>query len=163
MSSSQYIQEKTTNKKNKNNVNEEENNSNKKIEDNEDLNAFTFDLDAYQNKLSGIREDLKKEGLINDNKKEEKNEKTNEDKKKEENNDTVQNSSIFKNAINVEEKQKKKGKELFSDLKKLASSSPIKENKKSGKPKQVIQQKIKPKRTHKEIGEIEKKPKKAIK
>ena len=159
----QYIQEKTTNKKNKNNVNEEENNSNKKIEDNEDLNAFTFDLDAYQNKLSGIREDLKKEGLINDNKKEEKNEKTNEDKKKEENNDTVQNSSIFKNAINVEEKQKKKGKELFSDLKKLASSSPIKENKKSGKPKQVIQQKIKPKRTHKEIGEIEKKPKKAIK
>ena len=84
-------------------------------------------------------------------------------KKKEENNDTVQNSSIFKNAINVEEKQKKKGKELFSDLKKLASTSPIKENKKSGKPKQVIQQKIKPKRTHKEIGEIEKKPKKAIK
>jgi len=57
--------------------------------------------------------------------------------------------------------RKKKGKELFSDLKKVASTSPIKENKKSIKPKQIIQQKIKPKRTHKEIGGIEKKPKKA--
>ncbi len=155
----QYIQDTTANKKNKNN--EEENiNSNKKLEENEDLNAFTLDLDAYQNKFNGIREDLKKEGLINDNKKEEKNE-INEEKKNEVNNEMVQNSSIFKNAINVEDKQKKKGKELFSDLKKVASTSPIKENKKSIKPKQIIQQKIKPKRTHKEIGGIEKKPKKA--
>ena len=155
----QYIQDTTANKKNKNNV-EENINSNKKLEENEDLNAFTLDLDAYQNKFNGIREDLKKEGLINDNKKEEKNE-INEEKKNEVNNEMVQNSSIFKNAINVEDKQKKKGKELFSDLKKVASTSPIKENKKSIKPKQIIQQKIKPKRTHKEIGGIEKKPKKA--
>ena len=65
--------------------------------------------------------------------------------------------------MNIEEKEKKKVKELFSDLKKLASNSPIKENKKSGKAKPIVQQKIKPKRTHKEVGEIEKKPKKAIK
>ena len=65
--------------------------------------------------------------------------------------------------MNIEDKGKKNGKELFSDLKKLASTSPIKENKKSGKNKQIVQQKIKPKRTHKEVGEIEKRPKKGIK
>ena len=65
--------------------------------------------------------------------------------------------------MNVEEKDKKKGKELFSDLKKLATSSPTKPNKASGKPKQIVQQKIKPKRAHKEIGEIDKKPKKGNK
>ena len=158
----QYIQEANNNKKNKNN---EENLNNKMNEENNDLNAFSFDIDAYQNKLSGIREDLKKEGLINENKKEEKKEIVEEEKNKskDENHDTVQNSSIFKNAINLEEKEKKKEKELFSDLKKLASTSPIKENKKSGKPKQIVQQKIKPKRSHKEVGEIEKRLKKGIK
>ena len=158
----QYIQEANNNKKNKNN---EENLNNKMNEENNDLNAFSFDIDAYQNKLSGIREDLKKEGLINENKKEEKKEIVEEEKNKskDENHDTVQNSSIFKNAIKLEEKEKKKEKELFSDLKKLVSTSPIKENKKSGKPKQIVQQKIKPKRSHKEVGEIEKRLKKGIK
>ena len=159
----QYIQEPTTNKKNKKiDIDEESLNKNKKNEENEDLNAFTFDIDAYQNKLNGIREDLKKEGLINEHKKEEKKDSIDEDNNKEEKND-IQNSSIFKSAMNIEEKEKKKGKELFSDLKKLASNSPIKENKKSGKAKPIVQQKIKPKRTHKDIGEIEKKPKKSIK
>ena len=154
----QYIQDTTANKKNK--INEDEN-KNQNIENNEDLNAFSFDLDTYQNKLNGMKEDLKKEGLLNDNKKEEKKE-INEDKNNNEvNNEVVQNSSIFKNAINIEEKQKKKGKELFSDLKKVASTSPIKENKKTIKTKQIIQQKIKPKRTHKDIGEKEKKGKKS--
>ena len=80
-----------------------------------------------------------------------------------ENNNLVQNNSIFKNAMVVEEKEKKNGKELFSDLKKLASKSPMKQNKAPAKPKTIVQQKIKPKRTHKEIGEIEKRPKKANK
>ena len=162
-----YIQESTVFKKHKNNdydKDEDSVNKNKKNEDNDDLNAFTFDIDAYQNKLNGIREDLKKEGFINENKKEENKEQINEDKDKYENNkNIVQNNSIFKNAMNVEEKDKKKGKELFSDLKKLATSSPTKPNKASGKPKQIVQQKIKPKRAHKEIGEIDKKPKKGNK
>ena len=160
----QYIQEPITNKKNKKKDNDEESlNKNKNNEENDDLKNFIFDIDAYQNKLSGFKEDLKKEGLINEHKKEEKKNNYDENKNKEENNDIIQNNSIFKNAINTEEKDKKKGKELFSDLKKLASNSPIKENKKSGKAKPIVQQKIKPKRTHKEIGEIEKKPKKLIK
>ena len=62
--------------------------------------------------------------------------------------------------MNFTEKEQKKEKELFADLKKLASTSPIKNNKKSGKLKQIVQQKIRPKRAHKEVGEIEKKPKK---
>ena len=160
----QYIQEPpTTNKKNKNKNNENDEESLNKSNKNEDLNAFSFDIDAYQNKLSGIRDDLKKEGLINENKKEEKNEDIEIDKIKEENENNIQNNSIFKNAMNIEEKEKKKGKELFSDLKKLASTSPIKEKKVSGKTKPIVQQKIKAKRTHKEVGEIEKKPKKSIK
>ena len=159
----QYIQEPNTNKKYKKNENDEESlDKNKKNEDTYDLNAFTFDIDAYQNKLNGIRQDLKKEGLLNEKKKDDKTNIAQQDKTKEENNDNFQNNSLFKNAINIEDKGKKNGKELFSDLKKLASTSPIKENK-SGKNKQIVQQKIKPKRTHKEIGEIEKRPKKGIK
>ena len=158
----QYIQEPKTNKKAKNNDKDDEESLNKSNKF-DDLNAFSFDIDAYQNKLSGIREDLKKEGLINENKKEEKKEDIDLEKNKEENGDNIQNNSIFKNAINFEEKEKKKGKELFSDLKKVASSSPIKEKKVSGKSKPIVQQKIKPKRGHKEVGEIEKRPKKAIK
>ena len=158
----QYIQEPTTNKKAKNNDKDDEESLNKSNKF-DDLNAFSFDIDAYQNKLNGIREDLKKEGLINENKKEEKKEDIDLEKNKEENGDNIQNNSIFKNAINFEEKEKKKGKELFSDLKKVASSSPIKEKKVSGKSKPIVQQKIKPKRGHKEVGEIEKRPKKAIK
>ena len=156
----QYIKEPEINKRLKNDKEEENLYNPKKIEENDNLNTFTFDLDAYQNKLNGIREDLKKEGLINENKKEEKNE--NIDKEKEENiiNDKIQNNLIFKNAMNFAEKEQKKEKELFSDLKKLASTSPTKNNKKSGKLKQIVQQKIKPKRAHKEVGEIEKKPKK---
>ena len=137
-------------KKNKKSEIDEDFNKNKKDEEIEDINKFTFDIDSYQNKINGIKEDLKKEGLINE-------------YKKEENKDIIQNYSIFKNAMNSEEKGIKKTKELFSDLKKLASNSPIKEVKKSGKAKPIVQQKIKPKRTHKELGEIEKKPKKAVK
>ena len=162
----QYIQDTTANKKNKNNKDDEgENlNKNRKNEENDDLNAFTLDIDAYQNKFSEIKEDLKKEGLINDKKKKENNDTIitdNNDVK--ENNNLVQNNSIFKNAMIVEEKEKKNGKELFSDLKKVVSKSPMKQNKAPAKPKTIVQQKIKPKRTHKEIGEIEKRPKKANK
>ena len=160
----QYIQNPNTNIKFKKNENDEESlNKNKKNEETEDLNAFTFDIDAYQNKISGIRQDLQKEGLINEKKKNNKDNNVDIEKSKEENNDNVQNNSLFKNAMNIEDKGKKNGKELFSDLKKLASTSPIKENKKSIKNRQIVQQKIKPKRAHKEVGEIEKRPKKGIK
>ena len=160
----QYIQEANSNKKYRKNEKDEESlNKNTKNEETDDLNAFTFDIDAYQNKLSGIRQDLQKEGLLNEKKKDLKNDNVDINKTKEENNDNAQNNSIFKDAMNIEDKGKKNGKELFSDLKKLASTSPIKENKKSGKNKQIVQQKIKPKRTHKEVGEIEKRPKKGIK
>ena len=158
----QYIQESSNNKNRINNKEEENLKNEKKIEE-DNLNNFTFDIDAYQNKLNGIREDLKKEGLINENKNgnknEEKNEGVGEDKNKNIN-EKNQNNLIFKNAMNLDEKEKEKKKELFSDLKKLASTSPIKDNKKSVKSKQILQQKIKPKRSHKEVGEIEKKPKK---
>ena len=162
----QYIQDTTANKKNKNNKDDEgENlNKNRKNEENDDLNAFTLDIDAYQNKFSEIKEDLKKEGLINDKKKKENNDTIITDSNDvKENNNLVQNNSIFKNAMIVEEKEKKNGKELFSDLKKVVSKSPMKQNKAPAKPKTIVQQKIKPKRTHKEIGEIEKRPKKANK
>ena len=158
----QYIQESSNNKNRINNKEEENLKNEKKIEE-DNLNNFTFDIDAYQNKLNGIREDLKKEGLINENKNgnknEEKNEGVGEDKNKNIN-EKNQNNLIFKNAMNLDEKEKEKKKELFSDLKKLASTSPIKDNKKFVKSKQILQQKIKPKRSHKEVGEIEKKPKK---
>ena len=160
----QYIQDTTANKKNKNNKDNDEESLNKnKNEENDDLNAFKLDIDAYQNKFSEIKEDLKKEGLINEKRKKENDDTIPDNNDVKENNNLVQNNSIFKNAMVVEEKEKKNGKELFSDLKKLASKSPMKQNKAPAKPKTIVQQKIKPKRTHKEIGEIEKRPKKANK
>jgi hypothetical protein len=53
---------------------------------------------------------------------------------------------------------------MFSDLKKVASTSPIKETRKTVdvKPKENEKKKGK-KRTHKEVGEMEKRPKKANK
>ena len=70
---------------------------------------------------------------------------------------------MFKNA-NFEEKEKENNKNLFTHLQIAASTSPIKAPRKSAdvKPNQIVQKKGK-KRTHKEIGEIEKRPKKANK
>ena len=159
----QYIQEPKTLQKQKN-LDEKSEKSDKNKEEN-DMNAFAFDVDAYQKNMNEMKKDLKKEGFITDNTNK------NEDKKnmsvdnisEEKNDNLLQSNSAFKKA-NVEEKEKKKGKELFSDLKKLASVSPIKEAKKSVdvKPNPVVQKKVK-KRTHKEVGDFEKRPKKANK
>ena len=73
----------------------------------------------------------------------------------------MQNNSAFKNA-NLEEKESNKN--LFNDMKPVASRSPIKEKKKTSevKPNQIEIKKGK-KRTHKEVGKMEKRPKKSAK
>ena len=159
----QYVQEPTTLKKKKNNDDEKSENNNKIKEENE-MSSFAFDVDAYQKNMNEMKKDLKKEGFIGDNKKQEKKEMSLENISKEESDNLIQNNSLFKNA-NVEQKEKEgKRKELFSDLKKVASTSPIKEPRKSAdvKPNQAVQKKGK-KRTHKEVGEMEKRPKKSTK
>ena len=159
----QYVQEPTTLKKKKNNDDEKSENNNK-IKDENEMSSFAFDVDAYQKNMNEMKKDLKKEGFIGDNKKQEKKEMSLENISKEESDNLIQNNSLFKNA-NVEQKEKEgKRKELFSDLKKVASTSPIKEPKKSAdvKPNQAVQKKGK-KRTHKEVGEMEKRPKKSTK
>ena len=65
----QYIPEPKTNQKHKNDDEKSEKN---KEED--DMNAFAFDVDAYQKNMSEMKKDLKKEGFITDNKKEDKKE-----------------------------------------------------------------------------------------
>ena len=157
----QYIQEPITNRKKKNNDDEKSENDNKK-EGNEMI-SFAFDFDNYQKNMKEMSKELKKEGFISENNKQEKKDISLDNIPKEENDNLVQNNSMFKNA-NAEEKEKEKGKNMFSDLKKLASTSPIKETRKTvdAKPNQVAQKKGK-KRTHKEIGEIERRPKKANK
>ena len=164
----QYIQDPTTNKKKKNNDDERSENNNKKDGDENEMKSFAFDVDAYQKNMNEMKKDLKKEGFISDSNVKEKEKKdlnVGGDIKieKEENNNLVQNNSMFKNA-NLEEKEKPKGKDMFSELKKLASTSPIKETRKTVdvKPKEIEKKKGK-KRTHKEIGEMEKRPKKANK
>ena len=145
----QYVQEPTTLKKKKNNDDEKSENNNKIKEENE-MSSFAFDVDAYQKNMNEMKKDLKKEGFIGDNKKQEKKEMSLENISKEESDNLIQNNSLFKNA-NVEQKEKEgKRKELFSDLKKVASTSPIKEPRKSAdvKPNQAVQKKGK-KRTHK--------------
>ena len=159
----QYVQEQTTLKKKKNNDDEKSENNNK-IKDENEMSSFAFDVDAYQKNMNEMKKDLKKEGFIGDNKKQEKKEMSLENISKEESDNLIQNNSLFKNA-NVEQKEKEgKRKELFSDLKKVASTSPIKEQRKSVdvKPNQAVQKKGK-KRTHKEVGEMEKRPKKSTK
>jgi hypothetical protein len=159
----QYVQEPTTLKKKKNNDDEKSENNNK-IKDENEMSSFAFDVDAYQKNMNEMKKDLKKEGFIGDNKKQEKKEMSLENISKEESDNLIQNNSLFKNA-NVEQKEKEgKRKELFSDLKKVASTSPIKEQRKSVdvKPNQAVQKKGK-KRTHKEVGEMEKRPKKSTK
>ena len=159
----QYVQEPTTLKKKKNNDDEKSENNNK-IKDENEMSSFAFDVDAYQKNMNEMKKDLKKEGFIGDNKKQEKKEMSLENISKEESDNLIQNNSLFKNA-NVEQKEKEgKRKELFSDLKKVASTSPIKEPRKSAdvKPNQAVQKKGK-KRTHKEVGEMEKRPKKSTK
>ena len=164
----QYIQDPTTNKKKKNNDDERSENNNKKDGDENEIKSFAFDVDAYQKNMNEMKKDLKKEGFISDSNVKEKEKKdlnVGGDIKieKEENNNLVQNNSMFKNA-NLEEKEKPKGKDMFSELKKLASTSPIKETRKTVdvKPKEIEKKKGK-KRTHKEIGEVEKRPKKSNK
>ena len=164
----QYIQDPTTNKKKKNNDDERSENNNKKDGDENEMKSFAFDVDAYQKNMNEMKKDLKKEGFISESNVKEKEKKdlnVGGDIKieKEENNNLVQNNSMFKNA-NLEEKEKPKGKDMFSELKKLASTSPIKETRKTVdvKPKEIEKKKGK-KRTHKEIGEMEKRPKKANK
>jgi hypothetical protein len=158
----QYVQEPTTIKKKKDNDDEKSENNNKKSEENEMI-SFAFDVDAYQKNMNEMKKDLKKEGFINDEKKPEKKDIIMNNEAKEENNNLEQNNSVFKNA-NSEEKEKENNKDMFTDLKNLASTSPIKAPRKSAdiKPNQIVQKKGK-KRTHKEIGEIEKRPKKANK
>jgi hypothetical protein len=160
----QYIQEPTTIKKKKENDDEKSENNNKKKEEDEMI-SFAFDVDAYQKNMNEMKKDLKKEGFITDEKKENKKDQDiimkNNDKEGEDN--LLQNNSAFK-ATSLEKGENKKGKELFNDLKDVAHKSPIKENKKSidVKHNQIVQKKGK-KRTHKEIGEIEKRPKKSNK
>ena len=160
----QYIQDPTTNKKKRNNDDEKsENSNNKNKEEENEMKSFAFDVDAYQKNMNEMKKDLKKEGFISDTNKKEKNDLNEENNIiKEEKNNLVQNNSMFKNA-NLEEKEKQKGN-MFSDLKKVASTSPIKETRKTVdvKPKENAQKKGK-KRTHKEIGEVEKRPKKSNK
>ena len=160
----QYIQDPTTNKKKRNNDDEKsEISNNKNKEEENEMKSFAFDVDAYQKNMNEMKQDLKKEGFISDTNKKEKNDLNEENNTiKEEKNNLVQNNSMFKNA-NLEEKEKQKGN-MFSDLKKVASTSPIKETRKTVdvKPKENAQKKGK-KRTHKEIGEVEKRPKKSNK
>ena len=160
----QYIQEPVTNKKKRNNDDEKsEISNNKNKEEENEMKSFAFDVDAYQKNMNEMKQDLKKEGFISDTNKKEKNDLNEENNIiKEEKNNLVQNNSMFKNA-NLEEKEKQKGN-MFSDLKKVASTSPIKETRKTVdvKPKENAQKKGK-KRTHKEIGEVEKRPKKSNK
>ena len=160
----QYIQDPTTNKKKRNNDDEKsEISNNKNKEEENEMKSFAFDVDAYQKNINEMKQDLKKEGFISDTNKKEKNDLNEENNIiKEEKNNLVQNNSMFKNA-NLEEKEKQKGN-MFSDLKKVASTSPIKETRKTVdvKPKENAQKKGK-KRTHKEIGEVEKRPKKSNK
>ena len=160
----QYIQDPVTNKKKRNNDDEKsEISNNKNKEEENEMKSFAFDVDAYQKNMKEMKQDLKKEGFISDTNKKEKNDLNEENNIiKEEKNNLVQNNSMFKNA-NLEEKEKQKGN-MFSDLKKVASTSPIKETRKTVdvKPKEKEQKKGK-KRTHKEIGEVEKRPKKSNK
>ena len=163
----QYIQDPTTNKKKRNNDDEKsEISNNKNKEEENDMKSFAFDVDAYQKNMNEMKKDLKKEGFISDtNKKEKKdlNEDNNIVKEEKEKNNLNQNNSMFKN-VNLEEKEKSKRKGLFSDLGGVASTSPIKETRKTVdvKPKENVPKKGK-KRTHKEIGEVEKRPKKSNK
>ena len=161
----QYIQDPVTNKKKRNNDDEKSEISiNKNKEEENDMKTFAFDVDAYQKNMNEMKKDLRKEGFISDNNKKEKKDLSEDiNITKEKNNNLVQNNSMFKNA-NLEEKEKPKGKDMFSDLKKVASTSPIKEKKKTVdvKPKENEKKKGK-KRTHKEVGEMEKRPKKANK
>ena len=160
----QYIQDPMTNKKKRNNDDEKsEISNNKNKEEENEMKSFAFDVDAYQKNMNEMKKDLKKEGFISDTNKKEKNDLNEENNIiKEEKNNLVQNNSMFKNA-NLEEKEKQKGN-MFSDLKKVASTSPIKETRKTidVKPKENAQKKGK-KRTHKEIGDVEKRPKKSNK
>lgn len=160
----QYIQEPTTIKKKKENDDEKSENNNKKSEENEMI-SFAFDVDAYQKNMNEMKKNLKKEGFITDEKKQDKKEQDiimkNNDKEGE--NNLLQNNSAFK-AASIEKEGKNNGKDIFNEMKGFAQKSPIKEIKKSNdaKPNQIIQKKGK-KRAHKEIGEIEKRPKKANK
>ena len=160
----QYIQDPVTNKKKRNNDDEKsEISNNKNKEEENEMKSFAFDVDAYQKNINEMKQDLKKEGFISDTNKKEKNDLNEENNIiKEEKINLVQNNSMFKNA-NLEEKEKQKGN-MFSDLKKVASTSPIKKTRKTVdvKPKENAQKKGK-KRTHKEIGDVEKRPKKSNK
>ena len=153
----QYIPEPKTNQKHKNDDEKSEKN---KEED--DMNAFAFDVDAYQKNMSEMKKDLKKEGFITDNKKEDKKEMNIDNMAEEKNDNLIQGNSAFKNAN--EEKKEKKEKGLFTALQGVASTSPIKETAKSKdvKPNEIVPNKGK-KRKHKEVGVMEKKGKKANK
>ena len=153
----QYIPEPKTNQKHKNDDEKSEKN---KEED--DMNAFAFDVDAYQKNMSEMKKDLKKEGFITDNKKEDKKEMNIDNMTEEKNDNLIQGNSAFKNAN--EEKKEKKEKGLFTALQGVASTSPIKETAKSKdvKPNEIVPNKGK-KRKHKEVGVMEKKGKKANK
>ena len=153
----QYIPEPKTNQKHKN---DDEKSDKNKEED--DMNAFAFDVDAYQKNMSEMKKDLKKEGFITDNKKEDKKEMNIDNMAEEKNDNLIQGNSAFKNAN--EEKKEKKEKGLFTALQGVASTSPIKETAKSKdvKPNEIVPNKGK-KRKHKEVGVMEKKGKKANK
>ena len=153
----QYIPEPKTNQKHKNDDEKSEKN---KEED--DMNAFAFDVDAYQKNMSEMKKDLKKEGFITDNKKEDKKEMNIDNMAEEKNDNLIQGNSAFKNAN--EEKKEKKEKGLFTALQGVASTSPIKETAKSKdvKPNEIVPNKGK-KRKHKEVGVMGKKGKKANK
>ena len=153
----QYIPEPKTNQKHKNDDEKSEKN---KEED--DMNAFAFDVDAYQKNMSEMKKDLKKEGFITDNKKEDKKEMNIDNMTEEKNDNLIQGNSAFKNAN--EEKKENKENGLFTALQGVASTSPIKETAKSKdvKPNEIVPNKGK-KRKHKEVGVMEKKGKKANK
>ena len=153
----QYIPEPKTNQKHKN---DDEKSDKNKEED--DMNAFAFDVDAYQKNMSEMKKDLKKEGFITDNKKEDKKEMNIDNMTEEKNDNLIQGNSAFKNAN--EEKKENKEKGLFTALQGVASTSPIKETAKSKdvKPNEIVPNKGR-KRKHKEVGVMEKKGKKANK
>ena len=95
---------------------------NKKIEKMEkDYNKKIYSLEMeckkeLLNQKNLIQKDLKKEGFIGDNKKQEKKEMSLENISKEESDNLIQNNSLFKNA-NVEQKEKEgKRKELLDAL-----------------------------------------------
>ena len=152
----QYISDNTAvkNKKRKESNNDEDSVSKNNLKD------FAIDINEYQQRCKGIRKELSEEGLINNDKLLQVIEEKNDNNNINDGLNAVQSGDLFKNNENS------KGVDLFSNLKKFASSSPIKSGKKASSSHQNMQPKIKPqKRTHKDAtnNSVDKMPKKGNK